>query len=208
MKYKKRWQRSQNHTDKDGMTPRTTVRKFLRRARVNPSVRKRLLFGEVVQKQLSLSLKRLNTLRDKQMYGRIVGVSLLKKYRVLNKCNSFIPRRLQHWNSEPPQQKRSLQYLREKSKSARATVQLVLDFFLDDTNSVLSPGKKEFCCKGGKEKVRYLTDTLVGLHEKFVANSPVTLSYAQFAKLRPPYIVQPKVSARDTCACKKCENYK
>lgn len=98
--------------------------------------------------------------------------------------------------------------LRPKSTSAQSTAQAVEGFLTEDTNSVVSPGKKEFCYKGQKQKIRYMTDSLVGLHEKFVASSQIRLSYAQFTRLKPPYIKKPKVTARDTCACKRCENYK
>jgi len=53
-----------------------------------------------------------------------------------------------------------------------------------------------------------MTDSLLGLYEKFSANSSVKLSYSQFCRLRPPHVKKPVVSGRDTCACQRCENFK
>lgn len=182
------------------------VRKLLRGKTVHPAVRKRLLFGEVVQYQLKSSVQALKSHKVKQVYGTLLGKSCLKKYGILKKCKDLIPRRLQKWCSK--RDKQSLQYLREQSARAKATIKTVTDFLSDDANSIMSPGKKEFCYKGEVQKIRYLTDSMVSLHEKFLANSAVKISYSQFAKLRPPYIVPPKCSARDTCACSRCENFK
>jgi len=41
--------------------------------------------------------------------------------------------------------------MREKGKRAEATLQKVNDFFNDDENSVVTPGKKNFVHRGKKE---------------------------------------------------------
>ena len=115
-----------------------------------------------------------------------------------------MPRKIQKQCARPG--KSSLEVMREKGERAEATLQKVCDLN-DDENSVVTPGKKDFVNRGKKEKVRYLSDSLLGLHERFLARNDITLGYAQFAKLRPPYVKQPRVNSRETCCCKKCENY-
>lgn len=49
---------------------------------------------------------------------------------------------------------------------------------------------------------------MANLHQKFCSeNSNQTLSKAQFFRLRPFWIIRPKVTDRDTCACKLHENF-
>lgn len=155
--------------------------------------------------QLKSSAKKFSSHKEKQVFSRIVGKTIFKKYKLVKKVG-FFSQRLLRWSSVPV--KSNLTFLRSKSARAQATLKTVHDFYTDDCNSNLSPGKEEFCFKGQKEKVRYMTDSQSGLYEKFCASSPIKLSYSQFCKLRPPFVVKPKVSGRDTCACQKCENFK
>lgn len=54
---------------------------------------------------------------------------------------------------------------------------------------------------------RALTDTLAKLHQHFLVEHPEqTVSKAQFFRLRPFWIIRPKVKDRETCACKMHEN--
>lgn len=84
---------------------------------------------------------------------------------------------------------------------------LVQQFLEDDANSRQAAGKKEFIsCKQIKKQKRYLLDTMKNLHEKFLKTVPFSISYSQFARLRPFWVVPPTLSNRDTCACTIHEN--
>lgn len=55
---------------------------------------------------------------------------------------------------------------------------------------------------------RYLSDALLELHKKYLSSSDFIVSYSTFCKLRPFWILHPKVTARDTCLCITHENMK
>lgn len=85
----------------------------------------------------------------------------------------------------------------------------ILEFYLDDENSVASPGKKEFITrKKVKKGKRYLTDTLTNLHSKFCKINNVKMSRAVFFQSRPFWVVRAKIATRDTCLCKEHTNFK
>lgn len=78
-----------------------------------------------------------------------------------------------------------------------------------DENTRQCPGKKDTITRG-KQKMqkRYLNDTLTNLHKKFILYDIThrELSYSEFCKLRPFWVVPPKRTERDTCLCKIHEN--
>ncbi|XP_041969230.1 uncharacterized protein LOC121726069 [Aricia agestis] len=85
---------------------------------------------------------------------------------------------------------------------------IVKKYFEDDENSRMCAGKKEFVTKGKiKKQKKYLTDSLLNLHNKYIKNYPqYKLSYSAFCKLRPFWIRIPNVNSRETCLCKDHEN--
>ena len=62
---------------------------------------KRLFEGEVVSAQLRSSAHNLKANKEKQAYSRLVGQTILKKYRMLSKANWLITRRMQRWRASP-----------------------------------------------------------------------------------------------------------
>lgn len=81
------------------------------------------------------------------------------------------------------------------------------NFYLE--NSVIDPGKKSFIkIKGEKFQKQYLSHSIIDLWDKFNLNRKKTVSYATFARHRPPQCVFPNVHGRDTCACLQHENMK
>lgn len=81
-------------------------------------------------------------------------------------------------------------------------------FYLDEENSRICPGKKEFVTqKKDKRQKRYLTDTIQNLHKQFLSKHPQhKISYSHFCTLRPFWVKIPDLKARDTCMCKQHEN--
>ncbi|KAL1005131.1 hypothetical protein UPYG_G00054930 [Umbra pygmaea] len=85
----------------------------------------------------------------------------------------------------------------------------VVSMFLhrDDVSTVVNGEAGEICRKGQIYRKRALTDTLAKLHRRFLAEHPEqTVSEAQFVRLRPFWIIRPKVEDRETCACTMHEN--
>ena len=72
----------------------------------------------------------------------------------------------------------------------------------------MAPGKKDTKTKRGiKKQKRYLNDTMLNLHKKFLQeNQGQSLSYQSFCRMKPFYVVTMNVSERNTCLCTLHEN--
>ena len=82
------------------LTPRSSVRKFLKRTPVSEKVRKRLVFGEVLKTQLATSKQKLKGNKEKQVYARLVGNQVLRKYRLLGKSKHFISLKMRKYGCD------------------------------------------------------------------------------------------------------------
>lgn len=51
-----------------------------------------------------------------------------------------------------------------------------------------------------------MTDTIKKLHRKYMESGYPPISYVTFSRLRPFWVVQPKINMRNTCLCQKHEN--
>ena len=79
-----------------------------------------------------------------------MGNQVLRKYRVLGKSKHFISLKMRKYGCDDLTRPHlSLVYLRKKGAAAAAKAKAVCDFLCDDSNSALSPGKKEFCFQRG-----------------------------------------------------------
>ncbi|CAH2105374.1 unnamed protein product [Euphydryas editha] len=80
-------------------------------------------------------------------------------------------------------------------------------FLEEDENSRICPGKREYISrKTIKKQKRFLTDTLLNLHTKFLQLHTYKISYSTFCKMRPFWVVIPDSRARETCMCKTHTN--
>lgn len=70
--------------------------------------------------------------------------------------------------------------------------------------SRMCAGKKDCITfkKVKKNQKKYLLDSMKSLHEKFSKASTYKIGYTSFCKLRPFWILQPKINGRNTCVCK------
>lgn len=85
----------------------------------------------------------------------------------------------------------------------------VVKFLEDDENSTLCPGKNDTISRHGlKKQKRLLTDTLKNLHLKYLGSGEPPISYSTFSRMKPFWVTQPNVNARNTCLCEKHENMK
>jgi nitric oxide synthase oxygenase domain/subunit len=85
---------------------------------------------------------------------------------------------------------------------------LAHEFFLRDTSSRITTGKKQTrTVRGKKFQIRYLSDSINNLWDIFQAEySDATISRTMFYRARPFYVLCPKLSDREQCGCIKCCN--
>lgn len=182
-------------------TPNKVVDELLKGHNVSPEVRKRLLFGEVISKQVKENFKRSSTSRKSKLVECVTG-KIIKKYKLVEYMRILTSRRAIGDKG----------YLERKRANYRIQIlrQNVQQFLERDDNSRMTAGKKESITKNKEKKQkRYLNDSLRKLHNKFLKENPrfLNLSYSMFCKLRPFWIVTPLVTARDTCLCKVHANF-
>lgn len=94
--------------------------------------------------------------------------------------------------------------------SKRKSLLKIVHAFLhrDDVSTVVNGKSGEIRRRGVIHRKRHLCDTMANLHKRFCNENPhQKVSKAQFFKLRPFWIVRPKIADRDTCACKLHENF-
>ena len=144
--------------------------------------------------------------KDKQLIAQLLSGKILKKYRLLGLTRPFLSP-YQYYSKI----KRQNCNYRLKKRSSAIQEQLkcaVQKFFEEDENSTMAAGKSE-CITRGKiqQQKRYLTETVTKLHKKFMETSATTISYASFCRLKPFWVVQRKVTGRDTCMCVKHTNF-
>lgn len=198
-KYRKRCYRSAVLRRKiNDMTPRKKV-KMLMKSNDRVSVRKQLLLGAALESQLKASFDQIDSPREKKQFvNTVVGDGkVFKKCKITKELQRVFTKRLTRGNANNYIKKRELNLL---------TVQIqddVKKFLEEDENSRLAPGKKDCkTFKKVKKQKRYINDTMINLHKKFVSSISYSISYSLFCKYRPFYVVYQKLSDRDTCQCK------
>lgn len=96
----------------------------------------------------------------------------------------------------------------ERSQRRKMSDNVRLFLNRDDVSTLIN-GKLGEVRKGGQiYRKRFLSDTMGNLHKRFLKENPgLNVSRSQFFKLKPFWIVRPKVTDRETCACKIHENF-
>lgn len=130
---------------------------------------------------------------------------VLKKYHLKKEVKSIIGWRRSHKifkrKASPKDTKSNSLFFKIKMK--------IVEFLEDDENSFFAPGKRDTITKNKiKKQKRYLRDSLLNLHKKYIHLTQRKISYALFCRCRPFWIMQQKLSNRDTCMCKKHANFK
>ncbi|XP_063237276.1 uncharacterized protein LOC134539299 [Bacillus rossius redtenbacheri] len=191
-KYKKRLQRSQNRKKE---TPRKSVARLLKGQRVTPEVKEKLLFHEVITKQV-----RENAAKHRKPQTIIASIcgKIIKKYRYLGYMGNIFERRICIRGRKRTCAKEAM----------RKASECVRDFLEKDESSRLCPGKKDTVTRNKcKKQRRLLSNSLLELYKQFLSeNAHLQLSYSSFCKLRPFWILPPNVKDRNTCLCSIHEN--
>uniref|UniRef100_A0A8D8Z5S4 Uncharacterized protein n=1 Tax=Cacopsylla melanoneura TaxID=428564 RepID=A0A8D8Z5S4_9HEMI len=203
--YRKRHERSKLQKaprhDKTDDTPKTKIRKLMKKKNHKQLIQRQLIFGEAMKQQLKLNFKQMRKEKKFSYASSILGNKhVFKKYNMVKEVLSILPSSSARYNNFIA--KRKLKKLHNEVKGA------VCKFLEDDENSRMTPGKKDtITVKKCKKQKRYLNDTMLNLHKKFIKSQTLyKISYPVFCRLRPFWVVYQKPEMRDTCECKLCVN--
>lgn len=173
------------------------------KTKVTPEVRKKLLFAEVISKQITENYKSQTNNKDKKKVTEAVNGTVIKKYKFVDYLASLT-------STGSLRNKRYYRRVQLKKEMMQAKKKVV-EFLANDECSRLTAGKKETITKKKiKKQKRLLNDSLKNLHKKFTIEYPKykNMSYSLFCKFRPFWIVLTNVANRNTCLCKSHDNMK
>lgn len=183
-------------------SPNSTTTSLLNDIGCSPSnpninrVRKKIMFGEVIERQLKESYKVSDRIKTRIIIKQIMSGNIIKKYKMKRFAAKAIRFRNVSSNKNIPDcRKKVVKFSEIRNK--------IINFLNEDINSIIFPGKRDFIKKRNicKQK-RYLTNTLKNLHQSFLNTYPeLRCSYAFFCKNKPFWVIPQKVVNRDTCMC-------
>lgn len=128
----------------------------------------------------------------------------MRKSKLVTACKQFL-------SLKSPLNKNSKKSLDSSGKKDRINKirSDIVNFFVRDDVSSIVPAKKSIATKHKcKMHKRYLCDTMVRLHTKFLSESLYKVSFATFCKFRPFFVMVPNAISRETCLCVTHENMK
>nr|CAI5831927.1 unnamed protein product [Callosobruchus analis] len=179
----------------EAVTPKSKIEQMIIDPSQSKELVKKALFGEVMQEQIGKNYYlKAATRQEKSCYKKLLSGPTADKYKLWRLGSSAITYKRLGYNKS-----------RTETKGQRNTV--VQRFYEDDSNSRNAAGKKECITRNSiKKQKRYLLDSLRNLHKKFLQTNCFTIGYSLFCRLRPFWVVPPKLTDRDTCACIVHEN--
>lgn len=179
------------------LTPKSKIEQMAEDPNQIRELVKKAFFGEVLQTQITENFSKAKTHQEKSNFKKLLSGPTVDKYKLWRLGNSSITyKKLRHNSST------------KKTKAKKnGVVQMIHRFYEDDSNSRTAAGKKECITRNSiKKQKRYLLDSLKNLHKKFLQTNTLTIGYSLFCRLRPFWVVSPKLTDRDTCACVVHEN--
>ena len=113
--------------------------------------------------------------REKQAVSKVITGPLMKKYRLQRQAETEIGFSPKRWQKQDDS---CSKFTRKKAASLSVRLsEAVQDFFERDDVSRLTSGKKQtITSKNQKEQKRFPNDSLKHLHQKFLAETDVTMS--------------------------------
>lgn len=160
--------------------------------------------GEIVSSSLTSSSSTYNSDKDviaRKLFGS--NEKNIKKYKIGKEIRSIVGWRRRKILTKESQEKGELR----KTKMLELKKKVV-EFFVDDDNSYSTPGRRDTITRNKtKKQKRYLSDTLINLHKKFMTTDNLKISYSLFCRLKPFWIIYRPANLRDTCLCKYHENF-
>lgn len=155
------------------LTPKSKVRKILKCRIIPADVKKRLFNGEVLASQLTSSMKEHQDDSSKQIFSKIIGCKILKKYRCLGLAEPLLTYKRFEANIS---RKFALIYERAKNATHGHFVSCVGKFLREEKQSRECLGKKDCITKKGlKKQKRYLNSSLTELYKVFLKESSIRM---------------------------------
>ena len=197
-----------DHQSLQKPSPRARINRLLRNCLVTSSVRRALLFGEVLQTTLRDARRKMKTRQNRLVYHQLFSGKMLSKYKLVSDAKHLIS--YKQYRQRRLQCGLKLSYMPASRSDAISTVRKasVRQFMEQDINSRMCPGKKDK--KTIKKTVfqkRTLLASLKNLHRDYCEDrANPTMSYVSFCRHRPRWIIQPRPSDRETCMCTKHAN--
>lgn len=164
-------------------------------------VAKRLMVLESIANGCDEVKEGLKSVKDKGIFAKV-----MTKIDPNNNLSSISTRQRTKYSRCPDFKEEKITKLNQMRKELR---QEVVEFYNDDLNSTAAPGVKDVIKRGKiTYQKRFLREPVYVLHRKFVKETGHQISRATFYNLKPIYVSQQKVQARDTCLCKQHSNFK
>lgn len=168
------------------------------------AIRKILILHEALKLQIKTGLQNIRDWNVKKNFFKVLNGNVLREYKLITACKDFLPPKRLRRSHTDTDKSNILSAVKIKSKILKNAV---YEFFLRDDVSSIVPGKNATITKNKvKEQKRRLANTLVELHKKFNKETPYSISFSSFCRLRPFFVIIPSVTSRDTCLCVTHEN--
>lgn len=204
-KYMRRWLREVEKQKEKVETPRTKTKRILRGLQINiktnevkkrkQNVKRTLLFHFAMNEALKQKYKGSSN-KFKKSLSEIATASVLRKYRLTKKTRKCM-------GMQNTATKRQQNLLTKR----RRLDQDIHSFFERDENSRMTPGiKQTITVRKMKKQKRLLTASLQELYNKYIIETKEKISYSSFCRRKPFWVIAPKESDRETCACELHEN--
>jgi len=133
-------------------------------------VKRRLLFGEVLRKQLKHNYASCSSQRAKQMHAKVISGTIVKKYKLGFMARGFVTKHL----SRKYHEHKVLEFEQKERKNAIGAKDkdAVHAFMEEDINSSLAPEKKDCITeKGIKKQKRYMNDSVHRLYKRYLKST-------------------------------------
>lgn len=199
--YKRKLKRiTKKETIIDEMTPNSKITALISDTRGNvEEVKRKLLFSEIMENQLKENVKLIKNDKEEKIFRRVLSGPIVNKYKTVLKEMNINPIK-----TTGKMNRSLLDFERKarKDKKSNKITASITRFLEEDCNSRLCPGKKDFITKNKvKKQKRILLDTMKHLYSKYLKSSKIKMSYTMFCRMRPFWIIPPRITHRETCLC-------
>ncbi|XP_046972969.1 uncharacterized protein LOC124539689 [Vanessa cardui] len=174
---------TKDHLEQDNQDPLTTPIK----SKCNCSVKiKRIRYLEYNKRRqllkIIMDLKKENKRLTQNIYGQKLNETKEKSKNI-----NF---------------RKNLKTQKTKMLPETKITKLIKEFYVDDANSTICPGKKQYITRFKTQmQKRTLKSSIKDLHEKFMKIHKIRVSYCTFWKCRPFWVLPATAAQRDTCMC-------
>lgn len=135
------------------LTPRSKIKRLARGKNLNPDIKRRLFFNEVLCSQIKDSAQAKSD-KAKQIFHRMLSGKLIKKYKMMNRLKHILSLRRMRKAHTSFAGIPSHEYKRQTKVQRVTNVRKIEQFFLRDDISTACPDAKGFVYKFGTNKIK------------------------------------------------------